>query len=106
WRRYRAHNARFNKGGGMRHFVAIPSRCDHAAITKAKATLDEVESLAASYEPKIAAAIIKALDTQSDKLDLDALAEALAQGNMGKVLDMIGDLPLGPVDDALQDAIW
>lgn len=85
-------------------FVAIPTAASR--IAKAKASLDEVEALAASYEPKVAAALLKALEEQGDKLDLDKLAAALANGNMGAVLDMIGDLPLGPVNDALQDVVW
>jgi hypothetical protein len=48
-------------------------------VTKA-ATLDQVEALAASYEPGIAAAVLKALEQSSESVDLDALAEALAAG--------------------------
>jgi hypothetical protein len=80
--------------------VAIPRR-----IAKAKATLDQVEALAASYEPSVAKALLKALQDQSDALDLDKLAAALASGNMGAVLDMLS-LQLGGVGDALQDVVW
>lgn len=83
-------------------FVAIPSR---ARVEKAKVTLDEVEALAASYEPGIAKALLKALQGQSDALDLDKLAEALATGNLEAVLNMLS-MQLGGVADALTDVVW
>jgi hypothetical protein len=84
----------------MNSYVAIPRR-----IEKAKASLDQIEALAASYEPTVAKAILKALQDQSDGLDLDKLAEALARGNLGAVLDMLS-LQLGGLGDALQDVVW
>lgn len=84
-------------------FVTIPRRRE--AVDKAKTTLDEVEALAASYEPGIAKAILTALEKQGDDIDLDMLAEALATGNLQAVLDMLAGT-LGGVADALQDVVW
>lgn len=83
-------------------YVTIPRP---AVVAKAKATLDDVEALAASYEPGIAKALLTALQKQSDDLDLDALAAALASGNLGAVIDMLS-MQLGGVADALQDVVW
>lgn len=86
----------------MQQFVTIPRR---AAVEKAKATIDQVEALAASYEPGIAKAVLKALQEASDGLDLDKLAAALASGNLSAVMDML-QLDLGALGNALQDAAW
>lgn len=83
-------------------FVAVPKL---GRIAKAKASIDEIEALAASYEPSIAKAILTALNKQSGDLDIDALAEALAKGDLGAVMNMLA-LELGGVADALQDAVW
>lgn len=81
-----------------------------AVIAKARATISDVERLAAKAEPAIQAAVLAALESQADTLDLDALAEALKAGNVAAVERMITsamfDAKLDPIAASLQDAAW
>jgi hypothetical protein len=83
-------------------YCAVRKRPERVAKA---ATLSEVEALAASYEPAVAKAILKALNEAADAIDLDLLAEALASGNLQAVLDMFG-AKLGGFTDALQDVVY
>lgn len=85
----------------LQQYAPIPKRL---VIIEKAASLDEVEALAASYEPKIAKALIKAIELSADEIDLDELAQALAGGNLEKVLAML-KIQLGPASDVLQDAV-
>lgn len=86
----------------MSAYCTVPHR--HARVAKA-VSLSEVEALAASYEPGVAKAILKALTEAADEIDLDVLADALAKGDLAKVLEMFG-AKLGGFTDALQDVVW
>jgi hypothetical protein len=81
------------------------ARIPHMHKVEKAATIDEVEALAASYAPSVAKAIIYALEHSIEEIDLDALASALASGNLQKVLDML-KLQLQPVADALTNVAW
>jgi hypothetical protein len=84
-------------------FASIPSR--RAPEPVEKASIADIEALAASYEPKITKAILALLDQQGAALDLDKLAAALASGNVGAVMAMLVET-FGTLSDALEDAIW
>lgn len=84
-------------------YATIPSRVKPEAIEKA--TVADIEALAASYEPQINKAILALLDEQATQLDLDVLAEALASGNVGKIMGLLIET-FGTLSDALEDAIW
>lgn len=81
-----------------------------AAIVKAKATLSDIEALAAKSEPAIQKAVLEALEAQAGSIDLDALAEALKAGNMAAVEAMITSAAFeGKLEGAaasMQDAAW
>lgn len=84
-------------------YATIPSRRKPEVIEKA--TVADIEALAASYEPKINKAILSLLEEQSSSLDLDVLAEALASGNVGQIMALLVET-FGTLSDALEDAIW
>ncbi|HEY6965883.1 MAG TPA: phage minor head protein [Burkholderiales bacterium] len=79
-----------------------------APITKA--SLSEVEALAAKLEPSLARAILNALTMQSAAVSLDDVAAALQAGDVGKVIAALGiehfEAAMGGVTSALQGAVW
>lgn len=85
-------------------YATVPSRARLVPVAKA-ATLDEVEALAASYEKPIADAIVKALEQSGEGIDLDALAQALASGNLQAALNLL-NINFGPAADAIQNVAW
>jgi hypothetical protein len=84
-------------------YASIPAA--HRLVSIEKATVADIEALAASYEPKIAKAVLALLEQQGKALDLDKLAAALASGNVGVVMSMLVET-FGTLSDALEDAIW
>lgn len=78
------------------------------ALTKARKPegLAEVEAMAMKLEPKLTAAIMAALKAQADAVDIDAIAQALASGDVAKVLALLKLPPVDGVTNALQDAVW
>ena len=52
-------------------------------------TRSDIEFIAAGLEPRLAKAIFAALTAQAESLDLDAIAEALQAGDIGRVLAML-----------------
>lgn len=75
----------------------------------AKADLPTIEALAAQMEPGIARAVREALAEHVDRLDLDALEDALRSGQPFRVLDIIGAVDpqkAQRVRQALEDAVW
>ncbi len=54
--------------------------------------LADVEALAATLEESLASAILAALKAQRDRLDVDLIGDALAAGDIGRVLALL-DLP-------------
>lgn len=79
-------------------------------LLKQASIIAEIELLAQSLEPKIAATIFAALQQQADNVVLQAIADALAAGHVDAVLSMLGvselDAFIGPVKDTLMDAVW
>ena len=84
-------------------YATIPAA--HRLQKVEKATVADIEALAASYEPKITKAVLAMLEEQSAALDLDKLAAALASGNVGAVMAMLVET-FGTLSDALEDAVW
>lgn len=76
----------------------------------APAPAEKIEALAKSLEPDIAAAILKALNDQKEGVSLDAIAEALEQGNVQKVLDLLSidefKVAAGDFGHSLANAAW
>lgn len=75
-----------------------------------KASMDEIEALAAKLEPKLAKAILEALQAQKGAVSLDAIAGALEKGDIGKVvalLDIVDlDSVMAGVEHELQGLVW
>lgn len=83
-----------------------------AIITKAGKDdlLTEIERLAKKIEPVLANAIMAYLQGMKDSVDLDALAAALASGDIGKVIGILAGADLNAakaqVADSIQAAVW
>lgn len=72
--------------------------------------LTEIEQLAKKIEPALAEAIMAYLQGMKDSVNLQALADALASGDIGKVIGLLVGADLGAakeqVADAVQAAVW
>lgn len=72
--------------------------------------LTEIEKLAKKIEPVLARAIMAYLQGLKDSVDLQALADALATGDIGKVIGLLAGADLGAAQeqatDAIQQAVW
>ena len=79
-------------------------------ISKAAATIGQVEALARRLENNLAQAILRALRQQGARMNLDAIASALETGNVAKVLQLL-DLPavlapLSGISPAVQAGVY
>ncbi|CAB5220342.1 Phage head morphogenesis domain containing protein [uncultured Caudovirales phage] len=83
-----------------------------AIVTKAGKDdlLTEIERLAKKIEPVLADAIMSYLQGMKDSIDLQALADALASGDVGKVIGLLAGADLNAakaqVADSIQAAVW
>lgn len=87
----------------------IPAR--YITIRKAKPEdLSEIERLAAKMEPALAKALMDMLTKMQGGVDLKAIAEALAAGDVGKVISLIAaatdTVTESAVANAIQDTVW
>lgn len=97
----------------MEHVGYLPIRSGRK-VTVQKANRDdlvtEIERLAAKAEPALAKAILQYLTAVKNGVDLQALADALASGNIDNVLRLLTDAGTGPaqaaITDAIQGAVW
>ena len=87
----------------------IPARYIIAKASKAE-QLSEIEQLAASMEPALAKALLEMLTKLQAGVDLEAVAEALKAGDVGKVISLIAAVPdpvtESAVVEAVQDTVW
>lgn len=88
------------------------ARARAGTILKAATPGDQavIEQLAAKLKPKLAKALLEAFAQQSEKLDVEALANALASGNVEAALSLLGlDKVTGAwsgVKSALETGLW
>ena len=92
-------------------FRPKPSLIPGASIIyKEKFSISDVEALAFKLEGKLAKAVLSALIEQAASVSIDAIAEALIAGDVGKVLALL-DLPaalapLSKLTPAIQDGLY
>jgi hypothetical protein len=80
-----------------------------ARAGKPKASITDIEALAAKLEPGLGAAILKALMAQAAAVSLDDIAAALEKGDVGAVLSLLHFDGLDEVDGItmrVQDAVF
>ena len=95
-------------------FQKLRPRLTPAAQIVVKATdaelLTMIEQLARKIEPVLAKAIMGYLETLKGGVDLQALADALASGDVGKVIGLLAAVDTGAAKakavDAIQTAVW
>ena len=83
---------------------------DPRRIIAKDARVTDIEAMARKLEPRLARAILQALQEQGDTLNLAAIEEALRAGRPDQVLAMISadklDAAMGVTQSALQDAVF
>lgn len=82
----------------------IPAREVIAKKGKAE-LLNEIEALAEKMLPGLSSAILSYLTALSDGVDLQAIADALQSGDIGKVIGLISAVDTGAAEEAIEDAI-
>lgn len=75
-----------------------------------KKTLSDVETLAKTLQPKLAKAILDAVNTQAGKVKIESIVAALESGDVSKVIALL-DLEaffddIGDIGTALNDSTW
>jgi hypothetical protein len=88
----------------------IAPECVSVSKASRREDMTEAEKIAAKLEPKLARAFFKLLATMQEAVDLQALADALASGDIGKVLSLIVNADTGMADEEveqiIQEAVW
>jgi hypothetical protein len=95
-------------------FQKLRPRLTPAAQIVAKSTDPElltlIERLARKIEPALAKAVMGYLETMKGGIDLQALADALQTGDVGKVIGLLAMIDTGAAKaatvDAVQTAVW
>ena len=95
-------------------FQKLRPRLTPASQIVAKATeaelLSLIERLALKIEPVLAKSIMGYLETLKGGVDLQALADALQTGDVGKVIGLLAAVDTGAAKakavDAIQTAVW
>lgn len=94
------------QANGEGRYVPLRPMCDpRAVIYKARGGSSEMEDLAASLEPKLAKAVLAALEKVSDSVKMAAIVKALEAGNVADVVALLDTPEVAAAYQALSPAL-